>query len=136
MMQALSARRFVEKCVFSMFARCDSSIVGASQVTYMSAACRSLWEETERLRQENTVLEEELQDVNAEIMSVQEDAFTNEEVLLQRIHFLGQELDAHEADSSETIAQLDCELRSVALTLERVTVERDNLSEALIDAAR
>eukprot|EP00892_Ulva_mutabilis_P009878 jgi/Ulvmu1/7262/UM035_0049.1 len=96
----------------------------------------SLMEETERLRQEKSILEEELQDVNAEIMSVQEEAFTNEEVLLQRIQFLGQELESHEADSSETIAQLDCELRSVAVALERVTVERDNLSAALMDAAR
>lgn len=93
-------------------------------------------EETERLRQEKSVLEEELQDVNAEIMSVQEEAYTNEEVLLQRIHFLGQELESHDADSSETIVQLECELRSVAVALERVTVERDNLSDALMDAAR
>lgn len=98
--------------------------------------CRSLFEETERLRQENSILEEELQEANAEIMSVQEEAFTNEEVLLQRIQFLGQELEAQEADSSETIAQLDCELRSVAVALDRVTVERDNLSDALMEAAR
>lgn len=98
--------------------------------------CRFLFEETERLRQENSILEEELQEVNAEIMSVQEEAFTNEEVLLQRIQFLGQELEAQEADSSETIAQLDCELRSVAVALDRVTIERDNLSDALMEAAR
>lgn len=57
-------------------------------------------------------------------------------MLLQRIHFLGQEMEAQEAENSETIAQLDCELRSVAVALDRVTIERDNLSDALMDAAR
>lgn len=93
-------------------------------------------QETQRLRQEKRILEDELLEANAEIVSVQEEALTNEEILLQRIRFLQGEMEAQEADSSAAIAQLDRELRSVAIALERVITERDELSHSLMEAAR